>query len=206
MKDDTKEIAKAAGKSGILALLHFIPIAGEPISTGISEFVSERRAQNLTHFQQDVKDRFEKLELKLDDLYFTSEDLKEIVETIYEEIEKTRMQEKRALFAQALINSILRSQSNELSEEKEFINLLTTMPVKYMENLIELKTTTDGITLSSIAGAYNFLSSYGAAEMSVNVQGMTYGSAPVSYNFRITDKGLRFIDFVFDSSVTKGNL
>lgn len=200
MKESTKDNLKAGGEAAALGALSLIPIVGAPIKDGISEFVASRRAINFNHFQDEAEKKIKQLGLKLNDLNLKSEGLEEIVESIYEEVEKTRMQEKRALFAQALVNSIIRSQSSDLLEEKEFINLLTIMPFEYMKPLVDLQNKNDGLTLSTNSGAYNFLSSYGVTETSVNVQGMTYGSAPVSYTFKITAKGLRFIAFVKEST------
>lgn len=200
MKESTKDNLKAGGEAGLFELLRFIPYIGPTVSTGMSEFISAHRAINLKRFQEETGKKIKNIQLKIDSLNLKSEGLEEIVESIYEEVEKTRMQEKRALFAQALVNSIVRSQSSDLLEEKEFINLLTIMPFEYMKPLVDLLNKNDGLTLSTNSGAYNFLSSYGVAETSVNVQGMTYGSAPVSYTFKITAKGLRFIAFVKEST------
>lgn len=200
MKESTKDNLKAGGEAGLFELLRFIPYIGPTVSTGMSEFISARRAINLKHFQEETGEKIKKLQLEIDSLNFDSEGLEEIVESIYEEVEKTRMQEKRALFSQALVNSIIRSQSRDLLEEKEFINLLTMMPFEYMKPLVDLQSKDDGLTLSTNSGAFNFLSSYGVTETSINVPGMAYGNVSVSYTFKITAKGLRFIAFVKESS------
>ncbi|WP_337089821.1 hypothetical protein [Leuconostoc pseudomesenteroides] len=178
-------------------IMEYIPIYESSSSVAtLPTYLTEKRIKNLEKFNEILSSKINGIKDQLKKINFENDSLVEVVETIYEEVEKTRMQEKRAMFAQAFVNSMILSQSSALSEEKEFINLLTITPPSYLKEILTLKNSNDGITSLNNSGALNFLNAYGIASSSTSAPGMVYGSVSVSYKFKITEKGLRFINFI----------
>lgn len=131
-----------------------------------------------------------------------SENLTEIIESVYDEIQRTNMQKKRAYFAKALANSFLRNENEKMDEEKLFIQILTLVPNEYLNIAIYFKnrSNNDVETKSNKDVEYaaiSFFETYGIMKNS-GIWFENGSNGDSMKNGEITPLGERFLIFILD--------
>lgn len=197
-----KENIKNIGKDTALSLVSFIPVLGTPLQSGIASYFNEKRLFNIESFIKELQSSLESVQSQLPTKDNISESTLEIVESVYDEIQKTSAQKKRAYFVKALTNTFLRNDKINLDEERLFVQILSVVPVEYLNVLIHIKQETtdtvesennDDITYAAIS----FFETYGIVKNS----GMwyTYGlDSNSEKSGNLTKLGDRFLAFLLN--------
>lgn len=190
------------GKDTTLSLISFIPILGTPLQSGIASYFNEKRLFNIESFIKELQSSLESVQSQLPTKDNISESTLEIVESVYDEIQKTSAQKKRAYFVKALTNTFLRNDKINLDEERLFVQILSIIPVEYLNVLIRIKQETtdtlkpeknDDITY----GAISFFETYGIVKNSGTWYTYGYGSDSAKSG-NITKLGDRFLAFLLN--------
>ncbi|WP_349550379.1 hypothetical protein [Leuconostoc pseudomesenteroides] len=156
---DNRELKKDIAKSVGRTIWSLVPFVGAPTQLFVSDFFTERRFDNINKFNTELLTKLDKLEVDINNIDTSSDNLSEIVESVYEEIQKTKSNKKRAMFATALANSLKITDDNSLESGKDFVNILTIIPYPYVSTLAELR---DGmLTYENIPSDCAFLNAYG---------------------------------------------
>ncbi|MGO3380221.1 MAG: hypothetical protein ACTIL5_11070 [Lactococcus cremoris] len=184
------------------SLISLIPIVGSPIQAGITSYLNEKKASNIEAFNQELKAELEAIKERLPEKERISENLTEIIESVYDEIQRTNMQKKRAYFAKALANSFLRNENEKMDEEKLFIQILTLVPNEYLNIAIYFKnrSNNDVETKSNKDVEYaaiSFFETYGIMKSS-GIWFENGSNGDSMKNGEITPLGERFLIFILD--------
>jgi len=201
-----KQLAKNIATSGIETIISIVPVIGSPVQTALSSFISDRRFYNLELFVNDLADQLNAVKTRLPETNAVSLDVIEIVETVYEEAEKTRQKEKRTLFIKALTNSFLRNDNDDLKKEKFFINILSVMPFEYMNRLLievdyfkykdKEPFSNQAFNMNANVGAKSFLEGYSLLHTETTGMNVYGNDLTPKTRTRITSLGSEFVAFV----------
>lgn len=187
-------------KNGLISVSEgiwsMVPLIGSPSQTAVSTFLSNQKFQNIEDFNKRLSQDLKSLNNQVNEINYVTSNLTEIVESIYEDIEKTRMSEKRAFYSKALANSIIRDKSSSLAKEKYFIQILSIIPLDYINELENILKYGKPTISDYDTGWSTFLTSYGLINKKLVMGAMTYGPAPYSYEFSINETGEKFLEFI----------
>jgi hypothetical protein len=177
-----------------------VPLIGAPTQLFVSNFFTERKFKNIEAFNKELQKKIQNLDIQLNSNFTPSDELTEIVESVYEEIQKTKANKKRTMFAIALANSI-KNNKNSLNLEMEFIEILSTILYSCIHSLVNLKN--NDVAAQSIQSDHTFLHSYNLIDQSIDILDNGFDVPDtVIFHFKINNRGLSFLNFIFDSENT----
>lgn len=203
MEDNNENLSKKDHFDLIVeAGIGLLPYVGGPLQTLYFGSKNEKRFKRIEMFYKQLNSRMETLE-QFDLGKQNNEQLIGIIETIHDEIEKSKSQEKIVYFVNAYKNLLLNSKHASLDQEELFVDLLSSL------SRLELEVLTmffrmpnsrgiprnDGYNQNLLIASANRLADFGL--LNKHLEGLTIGGlGEQNYTFSITSFGISFCYYI----------
>lgn len=193
-----REKAELVAEAGI----GLLPYVGGPLQTLYFGSKNEKRFKRIEMFYEQLNSRMETLE-RFELGKQNSEQLIGIIETIHDEIEKSKSQEKIVYFVNAYKNLLLNSKQPRLDQEELYVDLLSSLSRLEIEVLTLFFRTpnsrgipkNDGYDQSLLIASANRLADFGL--LNKHLEGLTIGGfGEQNFTFSLTSFGISFCYYI----------
>lgn len=179
-----------------------VPYVGGPLQTLYFGAQNEKRFKRIENFYEELSKKVSELgNLVLGDR--NNDQLIGIIETIHDEIEKSKSADKIGYFVNSYKNLLLHSSTPSIDMDELFVNILsglTKFEITILSFLFRNKgavgtLTMDGVDQIIITGCLSRLSDLGLVNK--HLESLTFGgTGEQQYNYSISDIGISFCYYI----------
>lgn len=179
-----------------------VPYVGGPLQTLYFGAQNEKRFKRIENFYEELSKKVSELgNLVLGDR--NNDQLIGIIETIHDEIEKSKSADKIGYFVNSYKNLLLHSSNPSIDMDELFVNILsglTKFEITILSFLFRNKgavgtLTIDGVDQILITGCLSRLSDLGLVNK--HLESLTFGgTGEQQYNYSISDIGISFCYYI----------
>lgn len=179
-----------------------VPYVGGPLQTLYFGAQNEKRFKRIENFYEELSKKVSELgNLVLGDR--NNDQLIGIIETIHDEIEKSKSADKIGYFVNSYKNLLLHSSNPSIDMDELFVNILsglTKFEITILSFLFRNKgavgtLTMDGVDQIIITGCLSRLSDLGLVNK--HLESLTFGgTGEQQYNYSISDIGISFCYYI----------
>lgn len=137
-----------------LAAVSAIPFAGGPLAALIAEYVPRQKQRRLVSFIEDLGERFEAEQARIDKEFVTTNEFQTMVEDVLDRVQQRRNEEKFRYWA-ALLAGVAATDRPQRADRERMVDTLDRLRVTHLHLLHVVATTTQakpGFYMGGVSG------------------------------------------------------